>query len=72
MLSAAGPGVTLVDGNEEAYYYTSAIEFYRIYTTLRQDALMLVPAELHDRYRQHYRIGHAVSINYLAGSGPVC
>ncbi len=67
MLDAAGPDVTLVDGNEEAYFYTSAIEFYRIYATLRQDALMLVAPELHERYRRQYRIGHAVSVNYLAG-----
>lgn len=68
MIEVAGPGVTLVDGNEDAYFYTSAIEFYRIHPTLHQDALMLVAPELHDRYRAHYRISHSVSMDYMIGA----
>ena len=34
MLDAIQPGTELIDANEEAYYYTSALEYYMIRTTL--------------------------------------
>jgi hypothetical protein len=68
MLEGLGPGGTLVDGNEEAYYYTSELEFHKIHTELRHDALMFIPPELRDRYRAQYRVGHAVSVGYTSGA----
>lgn len=68
MLEAMAPGVTLVDGNEDAYYYTSPLDYFRIYHTLRQEALAFVPAALHAKYATQYRVGHAVSIDYCAGN----
>jgi hypothetical protein len=67
MLDALTGATTFVDGNEEAYYYTSAIEYYRQYTALHQEIMLLIPPELHDRYRARYRTGHAVSMSYLSG-----
>jgi hypothetical protein len=58
---------TLVDANEEAYYYTSALEFYETATTLKSDALALVPPELHFKFAAHFKIGHAVSADYTSG-----
>ena len=67
MLDAAAPDVTITDANEDAYYYTSAIEYYRTYKVLRQDALVLVAPENHGKYRAQVRVGHAVSVDYVVG-----
>jgi hypothetical protein len=58
---------TLVDANEEAYYYTSAQEFYETATTLKSDALALVPSDLHLKFAAHFKIGHAISADYTSG-----
>ncbi len=58
----------LHDGNEEAYYYSSAIEFYQIICQLRTEAAeLLMPASLRDKFATKYRIGHAVSTDYTSG-----
>lgn len=67
MLDAAAPDVVITDANEDAYFYTSAIEYYHAYKVLRQDALVLVAPENHVKYRAQVRIRHAVSIDYVVG-----
>jgi hypothetical protein len=67
MLDAAEPDVTITDANEDAYYYTSALEYYRVYKVLRQDALVLVAPENRSTYRSQVRVGHAVSVDYVVG-----
>jgi hypothetical protein len=67
MLEAVAPDVTITDANEDAYYYTSALEYFRAYKVLRQDALALVAPENHRTYRSQVRIGHAVSVDYVVG-----
>ena len=68
VLDAAKPDITLIDGNEDAYFYTSAIEFFRIAKELRQDALMLVAPQNRRKYAAQYQVGHAVSIDYTTGA----
>lgn len=58
---------TLIDGNEEAYYYTSANEYDRVRTTLAVDALALVDSELWTKHRAHHRLGQAIATSYPAG-----
>jgi hypothetical protein len=58
---------TLVDANEEAYYYTSSQQFYETATTLKSDGLALVPSDLHQKFAAHYKIGHAISADYTSG-----
>jgi hypothetical protein len=58
---------TLVDANEEAYYYTSSQQFYETATTLKSDGLALVPPNLHQKFAAHYKIGHAISADYTSG-----
>jgi len=67
MLDAAAPEVVITDANEDAYYYTSALEYLRTYKVLRQDALALVAPENHRTYRSQVRVGHAVSVDYVTG-----
>lgn len=57
----------LVDANEEAYYYTSSQEFYEAATTLKSDAVALIPANLQMKFAAHYKIGHAISADYTNG-----
>jgi hypothetical protein len=68
MLAGANPDVTLIDGNEDAYYYTSALEFYHSVQSIRDDGLLLVEPELRGKFRAQYRIGHAVAVDYTSGN----
>lgn len=68
LLDAIQPGTELIDANEEAYYYTSALEFYMIRNTLADDAKAMVPPELWSKHSSFFRIGHAISANYIAGN----
>jgi hypothetical protein len=68
ILDAISPEVTFVDGNEEAYYYTSALEFERIARVIKSDAQILVAPENRARYARQYRVGHAVSVDYTMGN----
>lgn len=67
MLDAVAPEVMITDANEDAYFYTSALEYYRIYKVLRQDALALVAPENHRTYRSQVCVGQAVSVDYVVG-----
>jgi hypothetical protein len=68
MLDAIEPGVQLIDGNEEAYYYTSALDFYRIRQVLVDDAKALVPPELWSKHSSFFKISHSISVDYIAGN----
>jgi hypothetical protein len=68
MLDAIQPGTEFIDANEEAYFYTSALEYYRVRNTLIDDAKALVPPELWGKHSAFFRIGHAISADYIAGS----
>lgn len=59
---------TLVDANEEAYYYTSSQQFYETANILKSDALALVPSELQLKFAAHYKIGQAIAPHYISGS----
>ena len=67
MLDAAAPDVTIIDGNEDAYYYTAALDYYRAYHDLRQPALALVAPENTRKYAAQYRVGHALAVDYVVG-----
>jgi hypothetical protein len=68
MLDGIKQGTELIDANEEAYYYTSALEYYMIRSTLTDDAKALVPPELWEKHSAFFRIGHAISADYIAGN----
>jgi hypothetical protein len=67
LLEGASPEVRIVDGNEDAYYYTSTLDFYKAYQMMRRAALVLVAPELRQKYDTQLLVGHAISVDYPAG-----
>jgi|WetSurMetagenome_2_1015567.scaffolds.fasta_scaffold15696_2 hypothetical protein len=68
ILDAIEPNVTFIDGNEEAYYYTSPLEYYEVRSTLIDDAKALIPPELWSRHTSSFRLGHAIAPEYITGN----
>jgi hypothetical protein len=64
MIEAAGPEARLVDGQEQAYGYLTAEDYFRGYHGARQEALALVPPELWEKHRATMDVGMAVWANY--------
>lgn len=68
VIEAIKPGTKFIDGNEEAYYYTSPGEFYEVRNTLTVDAKALIPPELWEKHSCYNRIGHAIAAEYITGN----
>jgi len=68
ILDAINEDVTFIDANEEAYYYTSAMEYYKVRNDLFNDTRALLPAAIHKKFKANYYLGHAVSTDYIAGN----
>jgi len=64
LLEAAGPQVRLIDGQEQAYGYLTAEDYYRGYHDVQQRALELVPQDLWKKYRNRMEAGVAIFANY--------
>jgi hypothetical protein len=63
MLQSATPGARFIDGNENAYYYTSREQYFKAYHAIRQRALHLIPAELRDQYARQVQVGQALYVD---------
>jgi hypothetical protein len=63
MLEAANPSARFIDGNENAYYYTSREQYFRAYHAIRQRARALVPPELRDKYDRQVQAGQALYVD---------
>jgi len=68
MLEVIDEDVTYIDANEEAYYYTSALEYFEVRNIIFNDMRALIPPGLHKKFKANYHIGHAVSTDYIAGN----
>ncbi len=68
LIEAIDEASTFIDGNEEAYYYTSPLEYYRIRDILYNEARRFMPADLVKKFRSQYDIGHAIAPEYIAGN----
>jgi hypothetical protein len=68
ILDAIDEDVIFIDANEEAYYYTSAIEYYKVRNEIFNDSRALIPPGLHQKFKACYHLGHAVSTDYIAGN----
>lgn len=68
IMEAIDEDVTFIDGNEEAYYYTSALEYFQARNIIFNEMRSLIPAGLHKKYKANYYLGHAVSTDYIAGN----
>ncbi len=67
MLDAAHGGVSIIDGNEGAYYYTQKEQHFRAYHTISQRARYLVAPALWRRYNCHVHVGQALYIDQYFG-----
>jgi len=63
MLEGASPKAQFIDGNENAYYYTSREQYFRAYHAIRERARSLVPPELRERYERQVRAGQALYVD---------
>jgi hypothetical protein len=63
MLETASPGARFIDGNENAYYYTSREQYFRAYHAIRQRAIGLVPTGLREKYVRQVEAGQALYVD---------
>ncbi len=68
ILDKIAPDVRFIDTNEEAYYYTSALEYFQFRNIIEDDARAFVPKELQQKFASNYEIGHAIAPEYIAGN----
>ena len=68
ILDSIEPNVRFIDTNEEAYYYTSTIEYFQFRNIIKDDARAFVPKELQHKFALNYEIGHAIAAEYIAGN----
>ena len=64
MLEAASTQARFIDGNENAYYYTSREQYFRAYHAIRERARGLVPAELREKYNVQVQAGQALYVDH--------
>jgi hypothetical protein len=67
MLLAANPGAEIIDGNEDAYYYSESGQHLAAYHTVTQRARYMVTPEVWPAYREHYRMGQSLYIDQYYG-----
>jgi hypothetical protein len=63
MLESASDKARFIDGNENAYYYTSREQYFRAYHAIRQRARHLVPGELGEKYGRQVQAGQALYVD---------
>jgi hypothetical protein len=63
MLEGASAKARFIDGNENAYYYTSREQYFRAYHAIRRRALGLAPPELREKYERQVRAGQALYVD---------
>ena len=67
MLNAAQPGVRLIDGNENSYWYESPNSFYWGYHLMKQRCQTMVPVELRSKFIAQVQAGMALYVDELFG-----
>ena len=63
MLEEGGSQVTIIDGNEQAYYFTELKQYLASYHLMKQLGLQLIAPELRDLYRSQFRAGQALYVD---------
>lgn len=63
MLEGASTKARFIDGNENAYYYTSREQYFRAYHTMRQRVLQLLPEDLRLKYTRQVQAGNALYVD---------
>jgi hypothetical protein len=65
LLDGVGPQMVITDGNENSYYYTAALDYYRAYHQMRQSALALVAPEDVGRYDTQMQVSQALYVDHV-------
>jgi hypothetical protein len=65
-LDVAPPGVKIVDGNENSYYYNSAEQFFRDALEIKVAGQYVVAPENRFKYRAQVQAGHALYLDRFA------
>ena len=63
MLEGATPGAKFIDGNENAYYYTSREQYFRAYHAIRERARNLISPGLRQKYERQVQAGQALYVD---------
>jgi len=63
MLEGASSRARFIDGNENAYYYTSREQYFRAYHAMHERARGLVPAGLREKYERQVAAGQALYVD---------
>jgi hypothetical protein len=63
MVKAADETTRLIDGNENAYYYTRSENFDASYKTIKQDLTRFLSKDVKIKYAERIKLGHAVYID---------
>jgi len=67
VLLAANAGAAIIDGNEDAYYYTNSVQHLAAFHNVTQRARYMVTPEVWPAYREHYKMGQALYIDQYYG-----
>ncbi len=67
MLDVIGPEVTLVDGNESAYYYGGRAAYDNAYVKIRQERRYLIDPTNREKYDRQVQVGSALYIQGTMG-----
>jgi hypothetical protein len=65
MLDASPPNTSLVDGNEQSYYYSKPESFFESYKLIKEKLLTFVAPENHSKYALQVEVGQALYIDQL-------
>jgi hypothetical protein len=69
ILDAAEPGLTLVDGNEDAYHYTNTNQFFDVVSKIRAGARLLSP-ENRSKYLAQVQVGSSLFLDQVLTDKP--
>ncbi len=70
MLDVASPQAQIVDGNENAYYYSKAEPYFTEYHQVRQSGKLLVAAENQVKYHNQVQVGQSLYVDYYFEYSP--
>jgi hypothetical protein len=69
MLDVAEPNITIVDGNENSYYYAGKQQFFDAYKLIKEKLLTFVDEKNRQKYAKQVQVGQALYIDHLFDLG---
>lgn len=69
MLDVVQANTTIVDGNENSYYYAGKQEFLDVHKLIKEKLLTFVDEKNREKYAKQVQVGHALYIDHLFALG---